>query len=117
IEYRLPTETRLGAMLGIKEYPTPTVVGLYNALLSAPFPFVLTQSFAFLTKATAQGLLQRQSARMANAGDFAVTQAAELTDALDALVNRLPRLISDRRPKLTRGTGLFSSSDLFLQRQ
>ena len=85
IEYRLPTATRLGAMLGIKEYPTPTLVGLYNALLSAPFPFVLTQSFAFLTKATAQGLLQRQSARMANAGDFAVTQAAELTDALDAL--------------------------------
>lgn len=85
IEYRLPTETRLGAMLGIKEYPTPSLVGLYNALLSAPFPFVLTQSFAFLTKATAQGLLQRQSARMANAGDFAVTQAAELTEALDAL--------------------------------
>ena len=85
IEYRLPTETRFGAMLGIKEYPTPTLVGLYNALLSAPFPFVLTQSFAFLTKATAQGLLQRQSARMANAGDFAVTQAAELMDALDAL--------------------------------
>lgn len=85
IEYRLPTETRLGAMLGIKEYPTPSVVGLCNALLAAPFPFVLTQSFAFLTKATAQGLLQRQSARMANVGDFAVTQAAELTDALDAL--------------------------------
>ena len=85
IEYRLPTETRLGAMLGIKEYPTPTFVGLFNALLSAPFPFVLTQSFTFLTKATAQGLLQRQSARMANAGDFAITQAAELTDALDAL--------------------------------
>ena len=85
IEYRLPSETRLGAMLGIKEYPAPSVVGLCNGLLAAPFPFVLTQSFAFLTKATAQGLLQRQSARMANAGDFAVTQAAELTDALDAL--------------------------------
>ena len=85
IEYRLPSETRLGAMLGIKEYPAPSVVGLCNGLLAAPFPFVLTQSFAFLTKATAQGVLQRQSARMANAGDFAVTQAAELTDALDAL--------------------------------
>jgi len=85
IEYRLPTETRLGAMLGIKEYPTPTIVGLFNALLSAPFAFILTQSFTFLTKATAQGLLQRQSARMANVGDFAITQAAELTDALDAL--------------------------------
>lgn len=85
IEYRLPTQTRLGAILGIKEYPTPTSVGMYNALLSAPFAFVLTQSFAFLTKGTAQGLLQRQYNRMANAGDFAVSQAEELKEALDAL--------------------------------
>lgn len=85
IEYRLPSETRLGAVLGIKEYPTPTSVGMYNALLSAPFAFVLTQSFSFLTKGTAQGLLQRQYNRMANAGDFAVSQAEELKEALDAL--------------------------------
>lgn len=85
IEYRQPTATRLGAFLGIKEYPTPTSVGMYNALLSAPFEFVLTQSFSFLTKGTAQGLLQRQYNRMANAGDFAVSQAEELKDALDAL--------------------------------
>ena len=85
IEVRSPSGTGLGAMLGIKEYPTPTVVGMFDALLSAPFPFVLTQSFAFLTKAAGQGLLQRQQARMANAGDFAVTQAEELVDALDAL--------------------------------
>jgi type IV secretion system protein VirB4 len=87
IEYRSPTETRVGAMLGIKEYPTPTTVGMYDQLLSAPFSFVLTQSFAFLTKATGQGLLQRQFNRMANAGDFAVSQAAELKDALDALTS------------------------------
>ncbi|MET0659372.1 MAG: VirB4 family type IV secretion/conjugal transfer ATPase, partial [Steroidobacteraceae bacterium] len=85
IEYRQPSTTRLGAVLGIKEYPTPTSVGMYNALLSAPFAFVLTQSFGFLTKGTAQGLLQRQYNRMANAGDFAVSQAEELKDALDAL--------------------------------
>lgn len=85
IEYRLPTQTRLGAVLGIKEYPTPTCVGMFNALLSAPFAFVLTQSFAFLTKGTAQGLLQRQYNRMANAGDFAVSQAEDLKEALDAL--------------------------------
>ncbi len=85
IEYRLPTETRFGAFLGIKEYPTPTSVGMYNALLSAPFEFVLTQSFAFLTKGAAQGLLQRQFNRMANAGDFAVSQTEELKEALDAL--------------------------------
>lgn len=85
IEYRTPTTTRVAAVLGIKEYPSPTVVGMFDALLSGPFSFVLTQSFTFITKASAQGLLQRQSARMANAGDFAVSQAGELVEALDAL--------------------------------
>ena len=87
IEYRSPTMTRVGAMLGIKEYPTPSVVGMFNRLLAAPFAFVLTQSFAFLTKATGQSLLQRQHNRMANAGDFSVSQADELKDALDALTS------------------------------
>ena len=85
IEYRTPTHTHLAAMLGIKEYPTPTVTGMFHGLLSAPFPLILTQSFTFLSKASSQGLLQRQFARMSNAGDFAVTQAAQLQDALDAL--------------------------------
>ena len=74
-------------MLGIKEYPTPSVVGMYSRLLSAPFAFVLTQSFSFLTKSSGQALLQRQFNRMANAGDFAVSQASELKDALDALTS------------------------------
>lgn len=87
IEYRPPTATRVGAMLGIKEYPTPTLVGMLNRLLSAPFEFVLTQSFSFLTKAAGQALLQRQFNRMVNAGDFAVSQAEELKEALDALTS------------------------------
>jgi type IV secretion system protein VirB4 len=87
IEYRTPTATRVGAMLGIKEYPTPTAVGMYDGLLAAPFSFVLTQSFAFLTKAAGQSLLQRQFNRMLNAGDFSMSQAAELKDALDALTS------------------------------
>jgi type IV secretion system protein VirB4 len=85
IEYRTSTQTHLAAMLGIKEYPTPTVTGMFHGLLSTPFPLILTQSFTFLSKASSQGLLQRQFARMSNAGDFAVTQAAQLQDALDAL--------------------------------
>ncbi len=87
LEYRSPTRTRVAAMLGIKEYPTPTTVGMYDSLLSAPLAFVLTQSFTFLTKATGQALLQRQFNRMANAGDFAVSQALELKEALDALTS------------------------------
>ncbi|MDE2348330.1 MAG: VirB4 family type IV secretion/conjugal transfer ATPase [Gammaproteobacteria bacterium] len=87
IEYRAAARTRVGAMLGIKEYPTPCYVGMFDKLLSAPFPLIATQSFAFLTKSAAQALLQRQFNRMANAGDFAVSQAEELKDALDALTS------------------------------
>jgi type IV secretion system protein VirB4 len=87
IEYRTPTTCRVGAMLGIKEYSSPTVVGMFNRLLSAPFPFVLSQSFTFISKTAAQGILKRQINRMANAGDFAVSQALELEHALDALTS------------------------------
>jgi type IV secretion system protein VirB4 len=87
IEYRTPSATRAAAILGVKEYPTPNVVGMYNRLLAAPFAFVLTQSFAFLSKASGQGLLQRQMHRLANAGDFAISQGQELQQALDALTS------------------------------
>lgn len=87
LEYRQASNTRFGAMLAIKEYSTPTVVGMFNRLLSAPFSFVLSQSFTFLSKPASQALLQRQYNRMANAGDFAVSQAEELKEALDALTS------------------------------
>jgi len=87
IEYRMAASTRVGAMLAIKEYPTPSVVGMLNRLLSAPFPLVLTQSFAFLSRSAGQTLLQRQYFRMVNAGDFALSQAAQLKEALDELTS------------------------------
>ena len=87
VEYRAATGTRVGAMLGIKEYPTPSITGMLDRLLSAPFAFVLTQSFAFLSKANSQALFTRQINRMANAGDFARSQAEELGEALDALTS------------------------------
>ena len=87
LEHRAATRTTSGAMIGIKEYATPSTPGLFNAVLSAPFPLVLTQSFAFLTKSAAQGLLLRQHNRLLNAGDFALSQVEELRDALDALTS------------------------------
>lgn len=87
MEYRTPTQTRIGAFLGIKEYPTPTQPGMYNLLLRSDFPFVLTQSFTFLPKSTAQGLLARQYNRMVNVQDLALSQAEELKDGLDALTS------------------------------
>jgi type IV secretion system protein VirB4 len=53
--------------------------------LTADFPFVLTQSFTFLPKSTAQALLKSQMSRLRNAGDLAVSQTEELTDAMDAV--------------------------------
>lgn len=87
IEYRTATATRFGACLGIKEYPTPTTPGLLNRLLTAPFPLVLTQSFTFLAKSTAIGLLSRQFHRLRNAADPAVSQADALKAALDQLAS------------------------------
>lgn len=87
MEYRMAGATRVGAFLGIKEYPTPSRVGMFNRLLSAPFAFILTQSFTFLSKGAAQILLQRQHHRLLNAGDFALSQAGELQEALDALTS------------------------------
>ncbi len=87
VEYRTPSATRLGAVLAIKEYPTPVPVGIFNRLLSAPFAFVLSQSFAFLSKASSQGLLHRQIHRFANARDYSLSQAQELRRALDALTS------------------------------
>lgn len=85
IEYRMPAATRVAGMLGIREYATPTSPGMFNGLLAAPFPFVMSQSFTFLSRATAQGLLVRQHNQMRNAGDFAVSQAEALHVALDEL--------------------------------
>ena len=83
LEYRTASQTRVAAFLGIKEYPTPTVVGMFNPLMAVPFSFVLTQSFTFMTKASAQQLLGKQYNQMVNAGDLAISQAEDLKDALD----------------------------------
>jgi type IV secretion system protein VirB4 len=87
LEYRTASTSRFAAMLGIQDYPTTTVPGAFNALLAAPFPLILTQSFGFLSKAAGQGLLQRQIHRLRNAGDYAQSQCDELTTALDQLTS------------------------------
>lgn len=87
IEFRSATSTRYAAMVGIKEYPTPTPPGVLNTLLTAPFPLVLSQSFTFIPKPTALNLIQRQIRRMNASGDLAASQQAELHDALDDLTS------------------------------
>ncbi|MES2661805.1 MAG: VirB4 family type IV secretion/conjugal transfer ATPase [Pseudomonadota bacterium] len=86
-EVRGVVDHKIGAILGIGEYPEGTEAGLLNALLSAPFPLLLTQSFNFLSKPVAIEILKRQQRRMRNAGDLAVSQINSIDDALDDLVS------------------------------
>ncbi|MDE2320295.1 MAG: type IV secretion system protein VirB4, partial [Rhodospirillales bacterium] len=58
-----------------------------NTLLSVPFPIVLAQSFAFVTRAQAQDRLSLKSAQMLGAQDKAVSQIAGLEEAADALAS------------------------------
>jgi type IV secretion system protein VirB4 len=86
-EVRGITDTKLGAVLGINEYPEGTEPGLINALLSAPFELIITQSFNFLSKPVAVEILQRQQRRMETSEDLAVSQVNQIDDALDDLVS------------------------------
>jgi type IV secretion system protein VirB4 len=87
LEIREPGETRYAAMLGVKEYPASTRPGLWNGLLSARFPLVVSQSFSFLSKAAAQAVMSRKQNQMLSARDRAGSQVAALSDALDDLTS------------------------------
>ena len=82
-----PTSTQYAGIVTIQEYPSITCPGILNDLLGMSFEFVLSQSFTFLSKPVAVGRMKRQQARMINAGDVAVSQVADIDDALDALTS------------------------------
>ena len=54
LEIRDAGGSRFAGMFGVKEYPASTRPGLWDGLLSAPFELIVTQSFAFLSKAAAK---------------------------------------------------------------
>lgn len=88
VEIRHATETSYAAVLGINAYPSDTRSTMLNHLLSAPYAFVLTQSFSFLQQDASRGMLKRSRNRMLNAGDDAKSQIAEIEDGLDDIVSR-----------------------------
>lgn len=88
IEIRQATATSYAGILGIQAYPATTHSTMLNQLLSAPYGFVLTQSFTFLQQDTARGMLKRARNRMINAGDDAESQIEEIGYALDDVMSR-----------------------------
>jgi type IV secretion system protein VirB4 len=87
LEIRDVAAQRYAAILGVKEYPATTRPGLWDELLSARFPLVVSQSYAFLSKASARAVMERKQNQMTSARDRASSQIAGLSDALDELVS------------------------------
>jgi type IV secretion system protein VirB4 len=87
LEIRDAAEARYAGIFGIKEYPAVTRPGLWNALLSARFPFIASQSFSFLSKSAARAVMERKQNQMLSARDRAASQVAGLGEALDDLMS------------------------------
>lgn len=85
LEVRRPCGSIYGAMLGYTGYPYKSPVGSYDGLLTEPYPFIMTQSFTFLTKGAAKYIVKTSKNRMINADDDALSQLDELDDLLDDL--------------------------------
>ena len=89
IELRGVTERRYAGLLSVGEYPVTVREGMLTELLSAPFDFVLTQSFKPLMKADAFELMTRRQNQMRVAGDKGLAQRDLLTHAASELADNL----------------------------
>ncbi|MBG7614673.1 VirB4 family type IV secretion/conjugal transfer ATPase [Brevundimonas sp. BAL450] len=87
LELRDVADTRFAGVLAIKEYPSVTRPGLWDGLLDARFPFVVSQSFAFLSKSAARAVMERKQNQMVASRDRAASQIDGLDAALDDLVS------------------------------
>ena len=85
VEIRHEAETRYAGIFSFKEYPARTRPGMLAGVLTTPFELILTQSFAFASKADARTILGRKQNQMVSAGDKANSQVDELDGALDEL--------------------------------
>ncbi|WP_092754057.1 VirB4 family type IV secretion/conjugal transfer ATPase [Rhizobium aethiopicum] len=85
VEIRHEAESRYAGMFGFKEYPATTRSGMLGGILTAPFELILTQSFAFASKADARAIMGRKQNQMVSAGDKAASQIEELSEAMDEL--------------------------------
>jgi type IV secretion system protein VirB4 len=87
LEIRHAAGRRFAGLLGVKEYPARTCPGLWDGLLSAPFPLIAAQSFAFLSKTAARAVMERKQNQLVSARDRAASQVDDLDAALDELIS------------------------------
>jgi len=83
IEARGPRGRKYAGIISIQEYGPSTSAGIFDGFLQMPFEYVMTQSFVFANRTVAISKMQLQQNRMIQAQDKAVSQIAEISNALD----------------------------------
>ena len=78
---------RFGAILNIKEYADGTWPGVLNGLKYLDFEYVITHSFSPMGRQDALKVLDRTKGMMISSGDKAVSQIAELDQAMDQVAS------------------------------
>ncbi|MGJ4804885.1 VirB4 family type IV secretion/conjugal transfer ATPase [Luteimonas sp. SDU82] len=76
-----------GAILNIKEYAEATSPGVLNGLKYLDFEYVITHSFSPMGRQDALKVLDRTKGMMISSGDKAVSQIAELDQAMDQVAS------------------------------
>lgn len=87
LEVRQAAGATFAGLFSIKEYPARTRPGLWDGLLQAPYPLVISHSFSFLSKASATALMDRKQRQLRSARDRANSQVEALGEALDDLIS------------------------------
>lgn len=83
IEVSGAPKSRFAGIVSIKEYAPATAAGLLDGFLQLPFEFIISQSFNFYNRSVNINRMQIRQRRMMAAEDAAISQIAEISDALD----------------------------------
>lgn len=75
---------RYAGIVSIREYAPATAAGLLDGFLQLPFEFIVGQSYVFHNRQAKINAMQLRQRRMIAAEDKAISQVAEISDALDA---------------------------------
>lgn len=83
VEVRGIRESKLAAMVSVKEYADETYAGILDSFLEIPAEFILTQSFLFTDRQASLSKIQMQQRKMLQTEDLAVSQIEQIDEALD----------------------------------
>lgn len=82
-----PRDSRLGAMLSVREYPSYTGPLLLDGLLKVPHEFIVSQSFSIVDKPVAQNQMERVYRQISMADEAGSIVGNQLAGARDELLS------------------------------